>query len=276
MVKLYPSIPKEEGLDACQEALSCRMKKEIPTAEVMQMIRTVLENNNFNFNGKDYLQTDGVAIGSKLGKNYACTYMRKWDEQLLGYHVQPLLYKRYIDDGFGIWTHGEEELMRFQDHANQIHSSIKVELRWDMKKIEFLDTWVINEDGHIKTDLYVKPSDAHMYVEWKSDHPCSIKNAISYGLAIRLKRICSDEKDYRKHRRELKYQLRGRGYSMRFVESQLRRVDNLKRDDLLEYRHRNNKNGNNRVPLVLTYAKQLPEVREIVQKRMSSYIGRKE
>ncbi len=134
VVKLYPSIPKEEGLDACQEALSCRMKKEIPTAEVMQMIRTVLENNNFNFNGKDYLQTDGVAIGSKLGKNYACTYMRKWDEQLLGYHVQPLLYKRYIDDGFGIWTHGEEELMRFQDHANQIHSSIKVELRWDMKK----------------------------------------------------------------------------------------------------------------------------------------------
>ncbi len=107
-----------------------------------------------------------------------------------------------------------------------------------------------------------------MYVELKSDHPCSVKKAIPYGLAIRLKRICSDEKDYRKHRRELKYQLRGRGYSMRFVESQLRRVDNLKREDLLKYRHRNNKNGNNRVPLVLTYAKQLPEVREIVQKRM--------
>jgi hypothetical protein len=29
--------------------------------------------------------------------------MRKWDEKLLEYEQIPLFYKRYIDDGFGIW-----------------------------------------------------------------------------------------------------------------------------------------------------------------------------
>jgi hypothetical protein len=35
------------------------------------MIRLVLENNNFSFNGKHYLQVEGTAIGSRLDMDYA-------------------------------------------------------------------------------------------------------------------------------------------------------------------------------------------------------------
>ena len=41
----------------------------------MAMIKTVLENNVFEF--EEYIQTEGVAIGSKLGRNVARTYMRR-------------------------------------------------------------------------------------------------------------------------------------------------------------------------------------------------------
>jgi hypothetical protein len=34
----------------------------------------VLENNNFRFDNKHFLQTEDTAIGSHLGMNYACTY----------------------------------------------------------------------------------------------------------------------------------------------------------------------------------------------------------
>ena len=50
-----------------------RSKPLIPTDFVMDMIKTVL-HNNFNFGDRNYLQTDGVAIGSRLGKNFACSY----------------------------------------------------------------------------------------------------------------------------------------------------------------------------------------------------------
>jgi hypothetical protein len=40
-------------------------------------------NNNFSFNGKHYLQVEGTAIGSRLGMNYASTYLGVWEQQLL-------------------------------------------------------------------------------------------------------------------------------------------------------------------------------------------------
>ena len=91
-------------MDACKTALQCRRNPIIPTDSVMQMIEVVLNNNNFCIAGKYYQQMDGIAIGSRLGKNFACSYMRVWDEALLNYTVSPLFYKRFIDDGFGIWT----------------------------------------------------------------------------------------------------------------------------------------------------------------------------
>jgi hypothetical protein len=47
----------------------------LPTTDVLSMIRLVLENKNFSFNGKHYLQVEGTAIGSRLGMNYASTYL---------------------------------------------------------------------------------------------------------------------------------------------------------------------------------------------------------
>jgi hypothetical protein len=45
----------KEGLDACKQALDNRPNPSIPTTDVLSMIRLVLENNNFSFNGKHYL-----------------------------------------------------------------------------------------------------------------------------------------------------------------------------------------------------------------------------
>ena len=269
VVKLYLSIPREEGMQACQNALETRTDKTVGTEEVMAMIKTILENNVFEFDGNEYIQTEGVAIGSKLGRNFACAYMRQWDEMLEQCEKQPMFYKRFIDDGFGIWAHGVEELVKFQTWANGIHPNIQVELRWSHTEIEFLDTLVKIVDGNLVTDLFTKKTDKHLYVQVKSSHPASVKRAIPYGLGIRMKRICSKTEDYEKHRQELKTQLRKRGYSGKFIEAQLQRVDRLNRQDFLVYKDRNKKKQE-RVPLVLTYMKQLPEVGEIVRKNMDT------
>ena len=132
--------------------------------------------------------------------------------------------------------------------------------RHSSKTIEFLDTIVILEKGQIFTDLYTKPTDKHIYVDRKSNHPLSVKKSLPYGLGIRLRRICSRESDYLKRRQELKLYLRKRGYSSAFIERQLVKVDKLKRSDLLSYKPK--KQNQNRVPLVVTYAKQLPDIQK--------------
>ena len=135
--KLYPSVPRNEGLMACKKALDSRKNPTIPTAEVLEMIELVLENNNFSVGGsKHYIQINGTAIGSKLGRNYACTYLGEWESELLRLSdLKPLLYLRYIDDIFGIWLHGEEQLRKFHDLANTLHTQIKVDLRVSTNRI---------------------------------------------------------------------------------------------------------------------------------------------
>jgi hypothetical protein len=82
---LYPSVPKTEGLEACRKALNSRNDENIPTDEIIKLIDLVLSNNNFKFKEKDYIQTEGTAIGSKLGMNYTCTctYMGEWGKRPL-------------------------------------------------------------------------------------------------------------------------------------------------------------------------------------------------
>ena len=72
-----------------------------------------------------------------------------------------------------------------------------------------------------------------------------------YGLGIRIRRICQNEVDYQARRKELKMQLRRRGYSGKHIEGQLQRVDAIPREQLLRYKEKNVKSE--RVPLVLTY-----------------------
>ena len=84
MVKsLYPRIPRQTGLQACKEALNQHSDKSIPTDAVVNIVEMVLDNNIFKFIGKDYIQIEGIVIGSRLGTNYACTYLGKWEKQLL-------------------------------------------------------------------------------------------------------------------------------------------------------------------------------------------------
>ena len=80
------------------------MRSKIDKTGVMEMRKMVLDDNVFKFGNTDYIQKEGVAIESRLGKNFACVFMRKWDEALLQSEVTQYFYKRFIDDGFGIWT----------------------------------------------------------------------------------------------------------------------------------------------------------------------------
>ena len=267
---LYPSIPRTETTESCRKALDSRKEKTIPTDTVITLISTVLDNSTFTFNNKHYKQTDGTSIGSKLGKNLACTYMGMWEHELLDRckDSPPLIYFRYIDDIFGIWTGSEEGLNQFHNTANNIHKRIKLEMSTSKQTINFLDVKVYLKEDKYETTIYSKPTDKHLYLHKKSDHPTTTKKAIPYGLGIRAKRICSSNKQYQANRSTIANNLTKRGYKFSEMDKVLGKVDVMERKNLLSYRKNDTSSGNNRVPLVLTYNRGLPKVQEIVHRHM--------
>ena len=152
-----------------------------------------------------YVHTEGKAIGSKLGMNYACTYLEEWVRALFQHSDQhPFSYWRYVDNVWALWIHGENRLCNFVCVANSIHPRIELELRYSTDSIEFLDVRTSLVKGYLKTDLSTKDTDKHQYLHISSNHPKPVKEAIRYGLGLRVKRICSDQSDYQKRKHDLK------------------------------------------------------------------------
>ena len=156
--------------------------------------------------GRHFIQVGGTAIGTKVALSFANTFMiMGWfeDQFVYIYQKQPLLWIRYIDDIFQIWTYGIDEFRKFEQHLNPSVDSIKFETYILEKKVHFLDVTIKLEKGNLETSLYNKPTDAHNYFSLKSCHPQNCKEAIPYSQFLRVRKLCSNDDDYIKHSREL-------------------------------------------------------------------------
>ena len=56
--------------------------------------------------------------------------------------AKSVIFLRYIDDIFRVWTKSEKQLKDFMNELNQKHVSIKFDYKFECKQIEFLDLLV--------------------------------------------------------------------------------------------------------------------------------------
>ena len=89
--------------------------------------------------------------------------------------LKPYIWWRYIDHIFLIWEHGEESLKLLLEKINNIHPTTKFTADWSYSSVNFLDVKVIMKDAKIITDMYVKPTDTHQYLDSSSCHPYHCK-----------------------------------------------------------------------------------------------------
>ena len=144
---LYTEIPNNDGLLALQHFLNKRSVLEPPTRTLVRLAELVLTLKSFTFNGSFYHQTGGVAIGSKLGPNYALFFVGHIEEQIFQQcpGTKPDLYMRYIDDIVGAASCSKNELDNFTNFVNSFHPSLKF-------------TWAISKDQLPFLDLYIEPT----------------------------------------------------------------------------------------------------------------------
>ena len=136
---LYPSIPNEAGLKFLREVLHKKGQHIILTIELIRMADFVLKNNYFEFKGQIKPEISGIAIGTKFAPPYACLFIDKIETAFLEtQELQPLVWFRYMDDIFFIWTHGEQELQTFLRSLNEFHTDIKFTYESSKESIAFL------------------------------------------------------------------------------------------------------------------------------------------
>ena len=205
VVGLYPSVPHQAGLEALREALDKRKKHKVPTGKLVKIAEFVLKNNYFQFSGKVYQQISGTAIDTKFAPPYACIFMDQVESKFLQTQkFQTLVWFRYIEDIFFIWTHGENSLKNFMIELNNFNPNFKFTYEFSEASINFLDLNVKLSNGKLQTSLYVKPTDSHQYLHFQSSHPNHTKRSIVYSQTLRVSRACSQKEDYKNYCNQMK------------------------------------------------------------------------
>ena len=201
-------------------------------------------------------------MGTKMAPSYANIFMGQFEKKMLAsFPHKPLVYFRYIDDIFMIWTEGEDTLNQFFNHCNSLNPSIQFEQTVSNTNIPFLDVNIIFENSRLTTDLYSKPTDKHQYLYYSCCHPKHTKTSLPYSLALRLRRICSNETLFQKCIEEMQSHLLQWGYKRGCIKDAINKATSTSRDDALK--ESNDPQLINRIPFVVTYNPMLPNLHKI-------------
>ena len=159
-------------------------KQPIPATHLGELMRLIRKKNSFKFNDKHFLQTHGIAMGTKMAVAFAVMFMTHIETQLLAVSPQkPIFWKRFIDDIFSEWTLPEKEISNFVDFANSFRTTIKFTHEMSSEKIVFLDTEVFKGPrfAHRKTldvQTHYKPTETFQYTHFSSSHPFGCANPL--------------------------------------------------------------------------------------------------
>ena len=101
VVSSYTNIPIIEAIRAVREFLKIHRPGNLkPSNESLcELLEAVLTINCFQFNGVNYIQVGGTAMGTKVAPSLANIFMADFEEKFVyTYHKQPVFWKRFIDD----------------------------------------------------------------------------------------------------------------------------------------------------------------------------------
>ena len=114
-------------------------------------------------------------------------------EFLKSQEFNPMLWYRYMDVIFFIWTYGEVKFESYLDELNKYRLNIKVKHEFNKESILLLDLEV---NKNLTTEIFIKATDRHQYFQYPSLHPEHTKRSNLHSLALRLSNKCSDEKSF--------------------------------------------------------------------------------
>ena len=191
VTSLYTNIP-QEGINTVCNAYEKFYKHNIPipTHYLREILGLILNENSFQFNGENFLQTSRIAMGTKMAVSFANIFMAEIETKIIEQcETKPREWKRYIDDVFSLWDCDRKNVEQFIFQANKFHPTIKFTAEISENKTTFLDTTVFKGERFTKHSIldiitHYKPTETFQYTHFASCHPPGVKYGFIKGEAI--------------------------------------------------------------------------------------------
>ena len=235
----------------------------------MEALDTCLENSYFSFNEKIYQQIGGVGTGYIFAPPYTCLGMGKFEEVVFSQGQSLVdkikLWKRFIDDIFMLFKGTLKECESLVTWLNSLQPGIiKFKFQYSTELVEFLDLQIYLEGGKLKTNLFIKPSNQQLYLDYFSNHPPPCKEGIIYGQAVRILERCSESNSADIHLDNLKAKLIERNYPENLIKQKFSKAKKKSRTDLI-FQQRRSRKEDDKVRLIFTHNEGNPPLHKWVR-----------
>ena len=274
MDSMYNNMPENLGTEACKEYLESRTflgdGNDVSTNSILTALNLCLKNNYFCINEKVYKQIHGVGTGIKLAPTYACLGLGKYERNVFS-SDQPLLrnivlWKRFIDDVLMLFRGTKEECELLVTWLNSLMpGSIRFKYEFSYEKIEFLDLEIYLKDGKLKTNMFVKPTNKQLYLDFNSSHPEHCKESIPFSQALRIIERCSTPEDANQHLAQLKSKLEERNYPPELVEKKFEKAKLKDRKTLIYQPRKQKTKSDDKVRLIITHSQANPPMHKWIR-----------
>ena len=118
-------------------------------------------------------------MGAICAPSYANIFMDHFKRKLIYPFIKTfsLIYLRFIDYIFFIWTGSKADLEKFVNELNTKFPSTKFEYEILKERISYLDTEMFIKNNKLHTKIFRKKPDRQTFLNIESEHPKSLKTA---------------------------------------------------------------------------------------------------
>ena len=194
---LFTNIPLNETINNCVSDLHNKnlYNGKLSKRDLFKLLETATSESSFIFDYLLYKQVDGVAMGSPLGPTLAnaflCHYEKEWLDNC-PIHFKPVIYKRYVDDIFVLFS-SKEHVQLFVDYMNKQHKCLRFTSEAENdNSFSFLDIKITCHNKQFKTSVYRKPTFSGVFMSYESYVDQTYKKSLIDTLLFCCFSICSD------------------------------------------------------------------------------------
>lgn len=232
IVNLYTNIPWRETLLIIQKNLI--KNKKLSKAEIFELLtllELILSHNYFSFNGKFYMQNNGLAMGSSLAGLLANIFIDSLEQKFFKSHPQftgkIIYYKRYVDDTIILFNGSKEELNNLAEEMNKMHPNIKFTVEHQTTEgINFLDMTISSQNNKHSFQIYRKSTTTDIAINSSSCHPNQHKTAFFRSAVNRMLHIPISKADADNEISILKSIAHNNGYNPTLVDTLYQKTKN--------------------------------------------------
>ena len=158
----------------------------------------------------------------------------------------------------------EQECGELVSWLNSLYPGVvKFKHEYSTDKVEFLDLLLSMEHNRLQMDLFIKPSNKQLYLDFYSNHPNPCKEGVIFGQALRVIERCSKTEDSSKHLSNLKSKLEERNYPETLIDKKFSAAKKRNRMSLIN-QSRHEKNGKDeKVRMIFTYNRGNPPLKKL-------------